>query len=362
MQARYTRQGGAWIDAEALFLPCYRPGVRPALVAIASLLALCVAVPAFAGHKHDKGKHSDKPWADGVSKADQDKANSLFEEGNKYFEQSKYTEALERFEQAIKLWDHPNIEYNKARCLIKMKRTREAYEAVQKALQYGGAPLGDDFRSAKEFRETLEGSLAMFVITTTQDGVKVELDGRTVMEGAGKTSERVEAGPHQLVVSMKGFETDSRAMVAKGGETITQEITLDPAKVKIKREVVNYERRWPYWVPWGTVGGGIALGLIGIPFFVAGTNLMTHFNNQFLTQCPAGCAQIPANLKPTYDRALRDGHVATGFFVVGSLAVGAGLVLAYLNRPHKIEEHPKIEPDVQVTQHGVTAGFTFTFD
>ena len=60
----------------------------------------------------------DKPWAAGVSDADQSAALALYKEGNAFFAQSQFKEALEKFVQALKIWDHPAIRYNAAVCLI----------------------------------------------------------------------------------------------------------------------------------------------------------------------------------------------------------------------------------------------------
>ena len=39
----------------------------------------------------------DKPWAVGVSKADQDAALALYKEGNEFFAQDKFKDALEKY-------------------------------------------------------------------------------------------------------------------------------------------------------------------------------------------------------------------------------------------------------------------------
>jgi tetratricopeptide (TPR) repeat protein len=76
-----------------------------ALVVVCLLCATAVAAP------------DERPWAKGVSAADQKAALALYDEGNKFFEESEYKEALEKYEQALVHWQHPAIYFNAAVCL-----------------------------------------------------------------------------------------------------------------------------------------------------------------------------------------------------------------------------------------------------
>src|ERR1043166_665548 len=51
-------------------------------------------------------KGENTPWSRGVSEASQQRALELFRDGNVYLEQSKYTEAVALYEQALSSWDH----------------------------------------------------------------------------------------------------------------------------------------------------------------------------------------------------------------------------------------------------------------
>ena len=55
-----------------------------------------------------------KPWAMGVPQDVQDKAKALYEEGNTLFAQQAHAPALEKYKQAIALWEHPLIRFNMA--------------------------------------------------------------------------------------------------------------------------------------------------------------------------------------------------------------------------------------------------------
>src|ERR1700704_3159630 len=85
---------------------------------------------------------ADKPWAAGVTPAAQHTALDLYQAGNTYFEQAQYKDALVKYELALQSWDHPQIHYNAAVCLINLDRPVEAYDHLLAAMRFGLAPLG----------------------------------------------------------------------------------------------------------------------------------------------------------------------------------------------------------------------------
>src|SRR5262249_3575172 len=118
-------------------------------VAIATWFLLVTVVTESGVHAQSKAKRpaskaagESTPWSRGVSEASQQRALDLFREGNVYFEQSKYTEAVALYEQALTSWDHPNIRFNMAICLINMRQPLVAWTHLQQALRFGEAPLG----------------------------------------------------------------------------------------------------------------------------------------------------------------------------------------------------------------------------
>ena len=120
----------------------------------------------------------DQPWAAGVSAADQKTAFALYAEGNGFFEHDRYKEALEKYDQAIKVWDHPAIRYNAAVCLINLDRWLEAYDYLTAALRYGEAPLGHDiYRQAEMQMTSVSKEVADLQVKCDEPGATVRLDG-----------------------------------------------------------------------------------------------------------------------------------------------------------------------------------------
>lgn len=334
--------------------------MRWGLVALLVMLATFVALPAHA----DSKKRPPTPWSEGVSAAQQDKALELFQAGNVFFEQAKYTEAVERYEKALASWDHPNIRFNMAVCLINMRQPLAAWDHLTRALRFGEKPLGKKlFADAQSYLAVLEASLGELTIKSDQPDVKIEVDGVQVLYGVGTTTKRMLAGNHQLVATRPGYTTDSRALVLPAGKTVTETVALVPVKVEVQVRRENYERRWRWWVPWVVTGSGLAVGLTGTFVYLSARSDMKAYDRDLAVACPAGCSddQIPRDLANREHSARRKSGIGIGMWAAaGGLALTGG-VMAILNRPRKLEERQPM-PAVTITPDYVGAGVSFAFE
>ena len=121
------------------------------ILVVASILALALTRVAAA---------DDKPWAAGVSDAEQQKALAIYREGNAEFEESRYAQALTKYREALKHWDHPAIRFNMAVCLINLQQPLEAFEHLEAGMKYGAAPLGPElYAQGVTYKKLLDGQL-----------------------------------------------------------------------------------------------------------------------------------------------------------------------------------------------------------
>ena len=81
----------------------------------ASILVLWAHSSATA---QNRSRDTHRPWAAGVSAVNQKRSLSLYKEGNRLMERSRYVQAQSRYEVAVGHWDHPMIRYNTAVALI----------------------------------------------------------------------------------------------------------------------------------------------------------------------------------------------------------------------------------------------------
>ena len=304
------------------------------------------------------GKKSVTPWARGVPEAAQSRALQLFQAGNVFFEQAKYTEAVAKYEIALAAWDHPNIRFNMAICLINMRQPLVAWDHLKQALRFGDAPLGKRLHTeAMTYLAVLESSLAELTVASTQPDIKVMVDGGQALTGAGEHTMKLLAGKHQLVATLPGYVTDSRALDLPAGKSVTEQIVLVPEKLKIARG------RWQWWTPWAVAGSSVVFGLVGGGVYLSARSEIKHYDQDLARLCPIGCtdAEIPGALKSRATSARHKSEVAIALWSgAGALAITAG-VMAILNRPHKLEDH-RVTPGLTVARGYVGVGISLTVD
>src|SRR5947209_5894768 len=94
-----------------------------------------------------------KPWAEGVPIDVQQKATALYDEGNELFAQQAHTPALEKYKQAIGMWEHPKIRYNMAVTEVRLDRVLDAADDLEKALKWGDQPFTKtDYQNALDYQ------------------------------------------------------------------------------------------------------------------------------------------------------------------------------------------------------------------
>jgi len=302
----------------------------------------------------------DKPWAAGVAQADQDQALAMYREGNGEFEESRYPQALVKYREAIKHWDHPAIRFNMAVSLINLDQPLEAYDHLAAAMKYGAAPIGAEaFAQAQTYKKLLDGQLTHLRITCDMDGAEVTLDGQPILHGTGEATRLLLPGAHQVVASKQGFVTESSSLVLVPGKEQMHAVKLVKLEVK-----THMERRWKASTPWIVVGSGAAGLAIGATLEVLAHGEYQTYNELLAAQCPAGCGPaLPPGMQ--HVNASTTSHKTTGHIenvagvtllgVGGAVAI-AGLVGVYLNQPHSVLEHA---PVIVPTGSGVTATWTW---
>lgn len=298
------------------------------------------------------------PWSEGVSDTAQKRALQLFQDGNTFFEQSKYTDAVARYEQALTFWDHPNIRFNMAVCLINMRQPLVAWTHLQQALRFGDAPLGKHIHAeATNYVAALEASLAELTVTSSQPEVRIMVDGAPVTLTGGKHTMKLLAGKHQLVATRPGYLSESRALDLPAGSPVTEDIAL------VAGERVSYERRWSWWVPWSAAAGSVVLGIVGTSIYLSARSDIRAYDEDLREACPIGCtaAEIPGELTDRAHAARRNSGIGVGLWVgAGALAITGG-TLAVLNRRRRVDDRVTV-PTVAVARDYVGVGVAFALE
>jgi hypothetical protein len=307
------------------------------------------------------GSQVGRAWAVGVSQSEQQTALRLYVEGNREFAQARFAQALARYKEAIRHWDHPAIRFNIAVCLIHLDQPLEAKGNLERSLTYGDRALGADlYGQGLTYRKLLDAQLAFVKITCQEPGTQVTLDGKFLLTGPGSKEESLLPGEHQAVATRTGFLTASKALVLVAGKRTTHEIRpLEP------RAVTRMVRRWEPWRPWAVLVGGSALVGLGALSYVASVRRFADYDRLVAKNCADGCnaemLSAVANIGRIKDSAVLDRVFAASLFSTGGAVVVAGVIGLILNQQRLQLETNHAQPVVQPTHGGATLTMGWRF-
>lgn len=275
------------------------------------------------------------PWGKGVSAENKAAAQRLLGQGNDKFVVNQFREALEKYEAAVAVWDHPAIRFNMVRTLIALDRPLEANKSIERALAYGKEPFKDNesmYTEALNYQRLLASQIATLEVGCKQAGVELKVDGQTFVECPGSTAKQMLPGSHALVAAKPGFKTETKDLVLLPGKVqpVTIElITLEKATV--------YRTKWATWKPWAVAGGGLVLAGLGALVNLQASKDMDQVEAQLEEQCGGGlgCSKetYDKRFKPLEDRAVLENRVGIGMMIGGGVVVTAGIVGVIMNRP-----------------------------
>lgn len=292
-----------------------------------ALAAGLILTPLSAAAQHAEmgADDSTRPWAEGVSKEDQQKAVGLFQTGNQLLRDALFVKAAEIYRQALTHWEHPAIYYNLALALINLDKPLELREALDKAMRFGAAPLDEDkFRRAQNYKRLTDAQLAHITVVCDVPGTEVRMDGATLFTAPGRWEGLIPVGEHSIVATKQGYLTTTLAKVLKGGDEATVEVRMYTVE-----ELTRREYRWPTWQPWAVVGGGVAVAAVGGLLHVGAKNKFDDFDAGIVA-C-GGCTPT-GDLASTRDSAELLQGLAVSAYVLGAAVVASGAVMAYANR------------------------------
>ena len=301
--------------------------------------------------------HADdgKPWAQGVISptSTRSEAFDLYAEGNAFFEHDRYKEALEKYDEAIKVWDHPAIRYNAAVCLINLERWIDAYDYLTAAMRFGEEPLGHDlFRQAQTHMKTVGKEVAELEVKCEEPGAQVSLDGQVLFTAPSHATKRVlTRDPHQIVAEKNGYQTETRAIRLEPGKPTV--LVLEMRPLPAHRALV---RRWDKWKPWAIAASGAGVALIGVGFALVSSSDFSKYDQEAANNFSAwmGTDKSMPPMSPDrslHDSGARDANIAYGALAVGGAVAVTGFVMVLLNAPHLA---PMVTPAIGKEQVGAT--------
>jgi tetratricopeptide (TPR) repeat protein len=307
-----------------------------------------MAVAALAGHVRTAraDTHEQQPWTVGVSAAQKVDAQALLDAGNELFLARKYAEAIEKYRAAVKTWDHPAIRFNLVRCLIQLEKPLEAFDELELALKYDGAPFDESiYNEALAYQKLLGNQISELKVTCKQDGLTLTLDGQPLPACPSTQLRRVLPGPHQIVGKKAGFVTKTVELNVIGGKRSTAAIEVIP--ITMLTRGAHVEHRWPQWLPWTVFASGFALAGAAELFHLAAVSNQDDYRALVSKTCTTGCnaAELDHSLE---SRAELENNIAIGVLSVGAAVVITGGVMLILNRGTTVYEAEKEQPASRV--------------
>lgn len=342
-------------------------------IAVAATISLTFWLTSVSAHAEDELRvgvvqsasspaAESRPWADGVSEAEQRLAIEKFEAGNALLDEALFAPALATYREAIRHWDHPGIRYNMAICLINLEQPLAAHENLERALRWGAAPLEKAaHRQLLTYKRLLDGRLATLEIRCDDADATVDLDGRRALVCPGEKRVVVEAGAHLVVAAKPGYLTRTQRVQAVGGKEHQIETTL----MSLSQATVS-KRKWAPWKPWAVAGTGAALLALAVPLEIKARESFESYCRAHGAICDGqDCPHeaLPPEVREIRTRAQWQNRAAIGLFALGGATLTTAAALLWTNRPRTerrdYADRGSVTPWVGVGAGGVTGTLRF---
>lgn len=295
-----------------------------------------------------------RPWATGVSDAEQRVARALHAEGNAEFAELRFAQALAKYREALRHWDHPAIRFNIAVCLINLDQPVEAKDNLERSLAYRAAALdGDAYAQAMTYRKLLDAQLAQLRITCSEPSAVVTLDGKYLFTAPGSTDQFLLPGQHQLAATKRGLRTVVMTVTGVAGRLTAFDLRPAP------------EMRPPHWRYWKHVlGSGGVLVSVGASSYLWSYYSFKDYDHQVATRCTEtrGCSpQKVRDLDAELAGARTKQTVAFSLVGIGGAAILVGVVGLIVDQPRIRPEASQAVPVVTIAPGGATVALSWAY-
>ena len=286
------------------------------------------------------------------------RAERLFAEGNQLLEKYRLARAVEKYRQALELWDHPAIHFNLAKALHGLDRPLEAYRHAELALHGGPEWLGTGEQGQKNhdlilaLKNELQAELAEVTVTSKERGVQVAVGSERIALDS-RAEQMVLPGTHRMSAQKRGLQTLSESFKVSPGESVT--VTL------------SSHRPAAPWRPWAATGGGLALGIVGSLLCVQAWSSRDELERRAIEQCSGmECTGTEAEaLASDWSSANLRWRIGLGSVAVGVGAAAIGGYFLVRNRQPELRMTIvrrgtlSLTPAVSPALTGMTAAITF---
>jgi hypothetical protein len=332
-------------------------GTFRGLLTLASLCAATVAAPALgqpqpAPSSGAPGEQPTAAEAPQIPPEQETQGKQLAGEGFAAYQKSDYATALQKFEQARKIYPTGQVLRMTGYTLLALKRWLEASEALDAALATKLKPLdAKDTNAVQDNLTKAWAHLGTVAVTSKVAGAKAIVDDGDPRELPAEI--RLAEGSHRLVVFAQGYKDAEQSVDLPAGKKIDLEI--DPTKLEVEKKPPveppkpppeQEEQPGQAWFPHqrligAIVGGtGLAIGVAGIATLASGASLrgavqdnIDAHNDSFGDQCAHGnyalCNYDIQLINHDGERAQTMTRWGLGLSISGGVLLAAGAVFFF---------------------------------
>lgn len=306
-------------------------------IVAAAAIAILAMIPGSPAAHADVARTGREPWYQQSTADARQQAQVLFEQALDKHLQLLRSDAMELYEQALALWDNPDIRWNLALVLDDLGNYLAAHQQLERALRWDAALGSERAREVRDRMQALERQrLARIAAHSEVSGAEVTLDGQPWFRGAGRDSSLVVPGTHYVASTRRGYIPTTVAVVVTAGEHYR--VTL-----RMVTDNVIEVRHWSRWKPWSVIAAGTLMAVVGAGLEQRALAHRDAAANAVVDSCAAPVCE-PTRNPHSYDRAVTESRLATGAFASGGIAVAAGLALMWLNQPRAYRAEAPASP------------------
>jgi hypothetical protein len=282
-----------------------------------------------------------------------DAADGYFRQGNTFFKEQRWAEALRAYESAFQLKKAHDIAANMAYVEMKLGKWRDAAEHLAFAVK-SWPPTGkaDKREVAIERLQVVKREVCTLSIEVNAPHAEVSVDGKPV--GRAPLAEVfVEPGQRVIAAKAAGFEEASLRVGAIKGEVqkVTLTLAAEPPPPPPPTPPIVVQKRpvWPALLTGGVALGGVALGA-GLTAAANGkaadvARMQTGQTSRCTAPAPSEAASCASLHEATTSRARLSNAAVTSFIGGGALAIasaGLGIWAGLSSRPTRVEAAPVV--------------------
>jgi tetratricopeptide (TPR) repeat protein len=295
---------------------------------------------------------------------DKDRADTLFKQGKTLMTEQRYAEACEAFEASFKLDPGIGVELNVAKCYEEWGKLRRAFRAYQQADQM--AKDANDAREPKiaDLVAQIEPQVPKLTIKLSADAASHKLvvlvDGEKLEERALGAPRQVDPGPH--VIEWTADAGPKQTKVVAVARASTSEVVVDLPHDSATAAIASaphggFTSNQQRIAAYASGIGGVVL--LGVSSYLA-LSAKSQYDHALKVDCGGQTDMCdPTGLTQTHN-ARTKANIATGVFIGGVVAVGAGVALYVLALRATHGEHAlRVVPQTDGHGAGLALGGQF---